>query len=297
MSISPRRSLGGSVVESSLNAVGWTPVPGSGVSLVETTLSARELHHVVAQNAWNFVDSMTVRELVRPYPLLFRARVRGRRVISKFNVRRASTIVTLTEYMATLVTPVASPVCVVPVTVPLDLTATSNQATGFLPPGTLLVPGSISWYKAPADALSIAQILRNRGLNVNQILFAGTTSDERCWSELQRLSAGMSFNVSRTTLDRSEMASALASSAATVVPSRLESLGFSVAEALALSAKVVVSDIPAHREIAGRIGRPPMWWNRVDITGEETDLCVSLDDGRWREEWENLAEMLRCGPS
>ena len=46
---------------------------------------------------------------------------------------------------------------------------------------------------------------------------------------------------------------------AVIVPSRLESLGFCLAEALSLAPVVVASDLPAHREIAARIGREPHW--------------------------------------
>ena len=75
-----------------------------------------------------------------------------------------------------------------------------------------------------------------------------------------------------------------------VIPTRLESLSLCMAEALVLSPHVIASPIPAHRELAARLGRRPTW-----IGGEVSAPTPppQIDMARIQEEWDQLGEVLQ----
>jgi hypothetical protein len=79
---------------------------------------------------------------------------------------------------------------------------------------------------------------------------------------------------------------------AVVVPSKMESLSFSIAEALLLSSRVFASRIDAHVEIATRLRRAPVW---LDGEAEQAAPTASAGDvsvGDWSHEWDLLGTAL-----
>lgn len=252
-----RRSIGGAVVEESLRSAGYDLEVGE-VALVETRRPRRRpFSAVLAQNAWNFVPASEFEGLLAPYPREMKPRMRMRRVVAGVNVARAETVVCLSEAMATLVRShqprVAEKVVVAPVWLPMDF---SSAALIDAPPqgDWALVPGTVTWYKGSLDAINVA-----RRLGLDRIHFVGDDDGSGCWHQIVRVAERSDIDVSRETLGRSEMLRAYLEAGAVILPSRLESLGFGLSEALALGRRVVATNLPAHLELAKRMRREPAW--------------------------------------
>ena len=100
-------------------------------------------------------------------------------------------------------------------------------------------------------------------------------------------------------VSRNEMFWLLQNSTATLLFSRMESLSFSLGEALALSQRVFATPIPVHIEVAARIGRDPVWledsWERnhsCDLVSSEVGALASVDRRREVGAWIAVAESL-----
>lgn len=290
-----RRSLGGKVVDTSLAAVGWCPRPG--VALVETG-SPRGSQTVLAQSAWNFISRSQFNSLISRYPAPMRARAELRRALAAVNVRRARTVVCLTHAMGELVLQAhpRAKVVVSTVTAPLDIWTPPSCA--FAPAQPMddcygLVPGTVTWYKRPELALTL--IGEGRVAAVNHILFAGNDDGSGCWPALQANAARRGIAVHRQTVDRPSMQVAVRGSAWTLMPSELESLGFTLAEGLLSGVPVSASPIPSHVEVARRLDSEPSW-----ITSETPRLDAArkpstFTRGQAEREWRALAEALDRG--
>ena len=166
------------------------------------------------------------------------------------------------------------------VTVPADvLSMFGRPPAGVLPPRTLLVPGTIAPYKRPAAALDWAARERDR---FDRVLYAGSDDGSGTWRWLKAEALQRGILVEQRVLDREQMVDALSTAEAVAVLSGLESLGFSVVEALLLNPTVVASPIAAHREMAERLGREPTWSDGngvppTEVTGSPLNLRTRND--------------------
>lgn len=255
----PHRSLGGTAVEASLQQAGFDLGIPSGIALVETARPRRHPYEtVLAQSAWNVVPPSEFRSRLVDYPARMWTRFLSRRAVARINLVRAKRVVCLTEAMAELCAPLSNHVEVAPVTVPLDFVRTSEPASP-LPDGTMLVPGTVTWYKNPQAALDLFQASPGAW---RRVLYAGRDDGSGCWRGVCEAARFRGIPVERQLMDRPTMMSACTTAAAVVVASKMESLSFSLAESLLLAPTVYASRIPAHLEVAGRLGREPHWIDR-----------------------------------
>ena len=161
------------------------------------------------------------------------------------------------------------------------------------PAGThALVVGSITWYKRPALAL---EVLARDFPDVKNVLLAGVADQSGAWEALLGVSRERGLSIEKRTVAHVAMGDLYADAGVVVLPSALESLGFGLSEALLQSGPVVASDIPAHREIARRVGgTPPMW---IGPDGMCSGLLrdqrqATLTEAAVRSEWERVAEAM-----
>jgi glycosyltransferase involved in cell wall biosynthesis len=284
---SPRRSLGGHVVENGLTWIGYDVSGDPGVALVETARPGRRAYDVVlAQSAWNVIPRDELRQRLSDYPRSMRRRALARRAVSVVNLKRARRVVCLTEAMAELCSRVSRRVEVAPVTVPADCLDGSLRPADPLPASTLLVPGTVTWYKDPLTALDLYDEVGTW----TSVVYAGGDDGSGCWAAVEAEAARRGIPAKRTPLSREEMVGACASADAIAVLSRLESLSFSMSEALILGRAVYASTIPAHRELAHRLGRSPRWWPGTQAEVAESGQVLDLP--RLRQEWEELGRAL-----
>lgn len=287
---SARRSLGGRVVEDSLAQVGYTFPPT--VQLVETERPRpRPAATVLVQNAWNFVSEAEFRDLVRPYPARMRRRMQQRRVLARFNTRRAGRVVALTSSMAELTgDSIGRPVDVSEVLYPLGLLDPAEDRDGLPGEPFVLAPGTVTWYK---DPLAAAAVVAARPDLPKRVVFAGPDDGSGCWVEVQRVASTLGLRVTGGQVPAPVMRSALRRAAAVVVSSRLESLGFSLTEALALApGRVIASPLASHLALAERVGRVPEWLGQDPpaTTGGSRPSPPGADDVR--TSWLRLGECL-----
>ena len=289
----PGRSPGGQVVEVGLRAQGFDLESRRDVVLVETTkMRARPFNVVLAQNAWNVIPVADFVRHLADYPRAMWPRFLARRAVALANLRRAGTVVCLTEAMAELCRAHTARTKVAGVTVPVDLLRGFAGGGTKLPSGTLLVPGTVTWYKHPHAALEVF----TREARFSQVLFAGGDDGSGAWLDVQAKAAQRGIPCSRAVLSRPDMREACRTAEAVVVASQLESLSFSLAEALFLAPQVYASRIPAHREVARRLHMEPDWMDDVGIgrvrasalqkTGTATDVRALI------AEWTALGQTL-----
>ena len=263
MSSAPGRSLGGTVVEDSLRGVGFT-LPGEQCALVETQRPRRApFTAVLAQNAWNVLPRAEFTRLAAPYPPRMVTRMRLRRLVSAMNLRRARHVVCLSEAMGDLVRASGVPgerVVVAPAYLALDMAEPATTGAEQAGEPYVLVPGTMTWYKDPQQALTTAA-----ELGLAQVRFAGPDDGSGCWEDVQQVALAKGLRVSLETLGRDGMRRALREAALVVLPSRLESLGFSLGEALHHADRVVASALPAHVEAATWLGSSPAWLPDYDV--------------------------------
>lgn len=293
-----RSSPGGNVVAGSLAAIGFHQAPS--VALVETVRPGRRaLDAVLSQNAWNFVARSEFAALSRPYAPRRRGLYRARRAVATLNTRRARTNVVLSDYMATLLADRGLDPVVAPVTLPLDLCDDAPppmRAPAGLDRPFVLVPGTLTPYKNADYALDLLRRLPPESRPL--LVLAGTDDGS---GQQQRIETRLAADGLRHWLgpvSREEMSWLLAHADATIVPSRLESLSFSVAEALVLSPRVLASPLPVHREVAGRLGREPEWLppapddETARLLLEPVPAVPAIDRASYRQEWHDLAALL-----
>ena len=306
-----RSSPGGHAVSDSLAAAGF--VPDARVALVETARPARTPHAaVVCQNAWNFLPRSDYAHLVTEYAPRRRALYLARRRVAGLNTRRARTNVVLSTYMRDLLTYRGRRTTLAEVTLPWDLcTADDVAAAGAGPvPGEstapagpppvdrpfVLVPGTLTWYKSPAYALDLAA--RIPAADRPQLVFAGTDDGSGCAADTRAIADAAGIDAWIGPADRPAMKWLLARAALTLIPSRLESLSFSMSEALLLSRRAAALPIPVHREMAERLGRRPVWLadDPADVDLDELlepgEPVEPVDVAPFREQWFELARVL-----
>lgn len=295
-----RSSPGGDVVTGSLEASGYHLPPG--VALVETAPPRwRAYDVVVAQNAWNFVPGVQFRHLAAGYSPARRGLYRARRAVAALNASRAATTVTLSHHMAGLLARRGCDPVVSPVTLPRELCTASDvaehQPDGLDDRPFVLVPGTLTPYKNADLAISLVGLLDpgRRPLLVLAGTDDGSGHRERLVARMA--AAGLAHQV--LPVRREEMTWLLRRAVATVVPSRLESLSFSLAEALALSPHVLASPLPVHREVAARLGREPVWLPpepdlpTAQALLEQRGAPSPIDRAAFHREWDDLADRLR----
>jgi len=289
-----RLSPGGQAVEDSLAKAGFE-LRARGVSLVETAFPLPRTR-VVVQNAWNVLSHEDFAELAAPYPERMRRRMTARRALAALNLAMAREVWCLTEAAAALVrrrSRQAASVRVSPVTVPLDVLRSEMTGTDPSVQGWAVVPGSITWYKRPELALRWVTETQE-AVGVSGILFAGRDDGSGCWQHVRHLAEGLGVSVERRSLTRDQLYAALRGCVLAILPSRLETLGFGLGEALHVAPAVAASAIPSHLEVARRIGREPHWLE--SSTGELTwrpDLGTSRPPtSNVLDEWVTLGSAL-----
>lgn len=290
-----RRSLGGQVVEAGLTSVGFHWCDHAELSLIETARPHWHPYRVVmAQNAWNVVRTREFISLLRRHPVRSWPRFALRRMIAHINLRRADQVVCLTHAMGVMCARFSTEITILPVTVPVDFLALAERPRRDDKwADVVLVPGTVTWHKDSPRAIEIFSHLKTQRSNIGRVVFAGGDDGSGCWQAVERAAVETGVSCTRAVLSREEMISACASSAMVLIPSVLESLSLSFAESLALADVVVASDLPAHREVADRIGRQPVWLfsdGRLDSAGATPR--VDLDVGRFSGEWAQLGESL-----
>lgn len=310
-----RSSPGGHAVSDSLALAGFAPNPA--VALVETVRPTRRAHdRVLCQNAWNFLPRREYSDLIQDYSPGRRARYAARRAVAGINTRRASVNVVLSDYMAGLLASRGRRTLLAPVTLPWDLCTAEQVATAradALPPSAgsvggavhgspavdrpfVLVPGTLTWYKDPGFALDL--VARVPAADRPLLVFAGTDDGSGCASHVQRRAADEGIATWIGPADRDLMKWFLTRAELTLVPSRLESLSFSMSEALLLAPRVAATPLPVHREVAGRMGREPVWLPDDPTACELTELMGGTgaheptDVAPFLEQWLHLARVL-----
>ena len=266
MATSGRVSFGGMVVEDSLSALGFR-VSDDRVALVETASPRLRYDAVLLQSAWNVLSPPLFREYMRPYPSAMKRRARLRRLVARTNLRRAGRVVCLTETVANMLADsLGIRAEVAPVTVPLHdwlepapCDAQEEQSDRFA-----LVPGTVTWYKQPELALSWLSD-NDEPSTLDRVVFLGRDDGSGSWLEVRRQGERRGIAVEQFTVPHSQVYDLYRRARVTVLPSRLESLGFGLSEALLHSPRVWASPIPPHREVAGRTGREPTWIGEAPI--------------------------------
>jgi hypothetical protein len=283
---SPRRSIGGQVVETGLASLGFD-VLRPDIAMVETRIPQRRPFDVVlSQSSWNVLPRPDFLRLSEPYPRSMRRRMWARRAVARVNLRRARRVLSLTEANAEQVRRFSGrEVEVAPVWLPLDALETTARPRA-LPSDRGFVPGTLTWYKNPSAVLEVAQ---RRGLG--ELLFAGTDDGSGCWPDLERRAAEAGVRVTRALLSRQEMYDELASATAVILPSDMETLGFSLGEAMCVATHVLASPIPSHLEVARHLGAEPEWLPGKGPEWQGTEPAVA-DAAAVRCSWISLGEAL-----
>lgn len=294
-----RLSLGGQVVLDSLAAVSFSDT-SQAVTLVETAQPQwRRFEVVLAQNAWCVTTRDQFRDLVRPYPHRMKARHLARRAVAGVNLRRAVHTIALSAAMAEMMASRGLRPLVCPVTVPMDYLqdclpiSRPTWVAGDLP--FVVVPGSVTWYKNSEWVIDFVRQFERTSVRVPHVVLAGGDDGSGCLQQIQR---ELGVAVSQGVVSRAEMQWLLANANAVIIPSRLESLSFSLSEALLSARDVVASPLEVHREVAARVGIQPLWLDAPHIMDElfdrihspmavqmpQPDLQVFID------EWRNLSD-------
>ncbi|MDZ5661157.1 glycosyltransferase [Nocardioides sp. zg-1308] len=306
-----RSSPGGYAVSDSLAAAGFVADPR--IALVETARPGRTPYDaVVCQNAWNFLPRDHYARLVTEYAPRRRALYLARRRVAAHNTRRARTNVVLSTYMRDLLAARGRRTTLAEVTLPWDLCtaddvasagagslrAAASSATG-LPPvhrPFVLVPGTLTWYKSPGYALDL--LARIPAAERPLLVLAGTDDGSGCAQDTRSRAAAAGIEAWIGPAERPTMKWLLAHAQLTLVPSRLESLSFSMAEALLLSPRVAALPIPVHGEMVERLGRRPVWLTDDPAAVDLDELLAPLepvdpvDVAPFRAQWFELAGVL-----
>lgn len=292
---SHRRSLGGKAVEHSLAVAGVDLTHLGRTSLIETSVpEQRAFGAVLAQNAWNILSEKQFREAAAPYPRRQRQRMRVRRGIALINLRRAHKVVCLSDAMGQWCRDqVDTDVVVAPATLPVDMLdpPTALGATAEVEP-FVLVPGTVTWYKAPHLALTVIAQLRLANPAITRLIVAGPDDGSGCLESLKADGAAQGTVVDHINLGRIEMRDSLSKAHTVVLPSSLESLGFSLAESLLYARSVIASATPAHQELASRVGRQPHWLGGEQMSGSALSALATVDRRSVMQQWVNVARAL-----
>jgi len=239
----------------------------------------RPFRAILAQNAWTMIARRQFRALCHPYPRRYAARHLARRAVAQMNLRRSASVYCLSESMQKLMKERGFNATVVPVTLPLDMCGPLDPR----PPAWaadggpfILVPGTVTWYKGTDGVVSL---LRRAGRTDLRVVLAGHDDGSGCLQHVQHGLSDLDVKVGPVT--RPEMQWLLLNAEATFILSRLESLSFSMSEALAMSRVVVASPLPVHIELAERMGRAPTWL--AHDTAPEAYVGASRSGGPLRD--------------
>lgn len=273
----------------SLELAGFDPsnLP-SGVLMAETAgrLFGPPPEVVLFQNAWTMLPQPEVNVLLESYGPAYRAKQIARRWLAGHNARTARSTLTLTNYMATLVSnagyrrPTAIPVGSSIDLVHLDATPPSalRHATRFA-----LVPGSVQPYKSPNDALTFLERNRVWLPTVEHIVFAGPVVDRKLAHRLTIRASAMGIEPIFIQLARDEMKWALQNTNVTILSSSLESLGISLGEALYFSSLVAASPVPAHVEVSHQLRARPIFFGSDDRISLAPQLPIEALTAGWHQ--------------
>jgi hypothetical protein len=253
---------------------------------------------------------------VSDYAPRSRALYRARRTVAGLNTHRAGTNVVLSAHMRDLLTAGNRRTTFVPVTLPWDLCTADDVAAagaGALPgPGPadpvapdgpppvdrpfVLVPGTLTWYKSPRYALDL--LARVPLADRPALVLAGTDDGSGCAQDTRERAAAAGVEAWVGPVGRPAMKWLLAHATLTLIPSRLESLSFSMSEALLLSRRVAALPIPVHREMAERLAREPVWLPDDPAAVDPDELLADADRlgapdvAPFHAQWRELARVL-----
>ncbi|QIK75244.1 glycosyltransferase [Nocardioides piscis] len=275
------------MVEMSLELVGYEP-QREGLALVETekpTGSGFEI--VLAQNAWNVIPWDEFWTRIKPYPFRIASRIIARRTLAAVNLSRADRVVCLTSAMGDFCSERGyRNVSVSAVTAPAVYPIGDVPGPGLSSENFALVPGSVTWYKDPVRGL---RYIRDHTA-LRAVIFAGGDDGSGCQQEIQRQAAAAGMTALFGYLQHAALLRAYSQASLIVLPSRLESLGFSLAEAALAGSPLVFSRIPAHTEIARRLGLELLDLEGSLVASESSRISWTRDQAIY--EWDSLAKDL-----
>lgn len=286
----PRVSIGGQVVASSLLAAGFQPT-ALDVAMVETAPPTRRYRVVLVQSAWNVISWDEFRRLIRPYPPRMQTRAVLRRRVARANLRRAERVVCLTHAIAqVLYENTGITATIAAVTLPMDTTQARVPGTAGAVDRFALVPGTITWFKRPVDALQWVH-LHGAG-SIDRVLFCGSDDGSGCWQRVREVADRLGVVVTRELASRERLNDLYVQARATILPSELESLGFALSEALLLSPRVIARPVPSHLELATRVGRQPEWGFACDPSAADISVGPLIDHQHVERQWVGVGEVL-----
>lgn len=280
------------MVRASLTSVGVKNWPVD-ISLIETSRSRSALRSVLVQSAWNVMPTPEFVTALAPYPARMKMVAAARRAVAQLQIRRAAEVVVLTHAMSELLaastgrTPI-----VAEATAGLSGWSDTRLAAQPTDPGYALVVGTLSWFKQPQSA---AALVRSRRPDLRRIVFAGADDGSGCWPATLARCREQGIDGQRVQVSHDEMYGLYRGASLCVLPSSLESLGFGLAEALLHSGNVLASPLPAHKEVASRVGREPAW------IGDPTPISTNhrspiIDEPTVRKQWQSVANALHLLP-
>jgi glycosyltransferase involved in cell wall biosynthesis len=259
-------SLGGDAVLQSLLGSGLPA--GAGTYLRETRLPAlRRPAVVLAQNALTVAPRSELRPILRAASPAIRVKIAAMTVIATVNFRRAGRIVVLSETMADYVERAvpraAARVVVRPVTLPLDVVGHIHEDGTRRDPVAVVI-ASISAHK-DLDTTVRALAKAADSIPLDEITIFGALDDPAIGRRISALARHFGIALRMTVVGRAELLRAASRAAVVVVPSVLESLGLALPEACVATPSVAAAAIPAHRELAARLGADVEWFEPGDV--------------------------------
>jgi glycosyltransferase involved in cell wall biosynthesis len=286
-------SLGGNAVLASLAHVGLSESklrPRAYLTETELRLERTAPTHVLFQNAWTVIPWREASLLLQEYSIRRRVREVARRRIASLNGRRAGRTLALTRYMSDLVEARGlPPTWTIAVGTSIDLFDLEPMAAsvGGRVGNFALVPGSVQPYKNPLGAIRYLASMESSSA-LNAVVFAGPVHDLSLARSLDAAAKKIGLTPHFATYTRAEMKWLYSEAHVTIIPSRLESLNFSLGEALYFGQKVVVSPLAVHREVARSLNAQPIWIDEP----ESTYAPARLHHEALLPEWRGLRDIL-----
>jgi glycosyltransferase involved in cell wall biosynthesis len=186
----------------------------------------------------------------KAYPLRIRSALAGLRWFTRLSIRRANLVLVLASHARDVIgrDALGTKWRLLPPAAPASILIDRPQATS---DPVFLVVADLNRYKSIETVIRAAALVGIEGLKVRVI---GKASDpgyaQYLRSEIDRFGLGGVVTLEGR-VDQTEVLRAMASSTATIAPSRFENLSHVLLESFAAGAPLLVADIPGVREVCG----------------------------------------------